>query len=105
MRGFPATSGGKSHSWLTATRSSRRPSAATISVAAGRSETTRIAPGYNTRSRSCYAGEPMAAHEARVVVAPDATTRLAAARAFLAALPPDADALVIAPTWEACDDL
>ena len=42
MRGLVATSGGKSHSWLTATRSPVRPSAATISVAAGRSETTRM---------------------------------------------------------------
>ena len=40
-----------------------------------------------------------------VLVAPDAASRLAAARAWLDALPADAEALVIAPTWEACDDL
>jgi RecB family exonuclease len=40
-----------------------------------------------------------------VLVAPAAATRLAAARAWLAALPTDAGALVVAPGWEACDDL
>ncbi len=39
------------------------------------------------------------------MVAPDAATRLAAARAWLGALAPDAAVLVIAPSWEACDDL
>ncbi len=47
----------------------------------------------------------MAAGAVRLLVAPDAATRLAAAREWLDALPADADALVVAPTWEACDDL
>ncbi len=47
----------------------------------------------------------MAAGKARLIVAPDATTRLDVARAFIAALPADAEALLVAPTWEACDDL
>jgi CRISPR/Cas system-associated exonuclease Cas4 (RecB family) len=47
----------------------------------------------------------MAVGDARLVVAPDAATRLAAARSWLAALAPDAAALVIGPSWEACDDL
>jgi hypothetical protein len=47
----------------------------------------------------------MAAGAVRLVVAPDAATRLAAARTWLDALPADAPALVIGPTWEACDDL
>jgi CRISPR/Cas system-associated exonuclease Cas4 (RecB family) len=42
---------------------------------------------------------------ARLVVAPDAATRHEAARAWLAALPADAETLVLAPSWEACDDL
>src|SRR3569832_567696 len=42
MRGRAFSAGGQSHSWLTATRSSVRPREATISVAAGRSETMRI---------------------------------------------------------------
>src|SRR5881296_583742 len=41
----------------------------------------------------------------RVVVAPDAGTRLAIAAEWLAAQPLDAEVLVVAPTWEACDDL
>jgi CRISPR/Cas system-associated exonuclease Cas4 (RecB family) len=41
----------------------------------------------------------------RLVVAPDAAARLAAATAWLAALPADAEALVVAPTWEAVDEL
>ena len=45
------------------------------------------------------------AGDVRVLVAPAAATRLAAARAWLAALPADAQALVVAPAWEACDDL
>jgi ATP-dependent helicase/nuclease subunit B len=47
----------------------------------------------------------MAAAEVRLLVAADAATRLGAARAWLDALPADAAALVIAPTWEACDDV
>jgi RecB family exonuclease len=47
----------------------------------------------------------MAAGAVRLVVAPDAATRLAAAREWLGALAPDVGALVVAPTWEACDDL
>jgi CRISPR/Cas system-associated exonuclease Cas4 (RecB family) len=47
----------------------------------------------------------MAAGAVNLVVAPDAATRLAAAREWIAALAPDADALIVAPTWEACDDL
>ena len=38
-------------------------------------------------------------------MAPDAATRLDLARAFIAALAADAEALLVAPTWEACDDL
>jgi hypothetical protein len=45
------------------------------------------------------------AGDVRVLVAPAAATRLDAARAWLAALPRDAPALVVAPGWEACDDL
>ena len=41
----------------------------------------------------------------RVVVAPDAATRLAVADEWLAAQPLDAEVLVVGPTWEACDDL
>src|SRR5262245_66137397 len=48
---------------------------------------------------------PAMAGEARLLVAPDAATRLDAARAWLAGTSPDAEALVVAPTWEACDDL
>jgi RecB family exonuclease len=47
----------------------------------------------------------MAAGVVRLVVAADAAARLGAARAWLDALPPDAPALVLAPSWEACDDL
>lgn len=47
----------------------------------------------------------MAVGAARLVVAPDAATRLDAARAWLAELAPDAAGLVIGPSWEACDDL
>jgi hypothetical protein len=47
----------------------------------------------------------MAAGAVSLVVAPDAATRVAAAGEWVAALAPDADALVVAPTWEACDDL
>src|SRR5262249_47907907 len=53
-RGRLATSGGKSHSWLTPTRWSVTPSAATISVAAGRRETTRMArTATGTACRHC----------------------------------------------------
>jgi len=41
----------------------------------------------------------------RVLVAADAASRLAAATAWLDALGPDSEALVIAASWEACDDL
>src|SRR5947207_8525956 len=41
----------------------------------------------------------------RVVVAPDAATRLAVAAEWLAAQPLDAEVLIVGPTWEACDDL
>ena len=41
----------------------------------------------------------------RLVVACDAATRLAAAAAWLEALPADTQALVCAASWEACDDL
>src|SRR5436305_147179 len=41
----------------------------------------------------------------RVVVAPEAATRLAVAAEWLAAQPLDAEVLVVGPTWEACDDL
>jgi len=41
----------------------------------------------------------------RLLVAADVASRLAAAAHWLEALPPDAEALVIAPGWEACDDL
>src|SRR5262249_36630526 len=35
----------------------------------------------------------------------DAASRLDAARAWLVAFPPDAELLVVAPSWDACDDL
>src|SRR5262245_51668403 len=41
----------------------------------------------------------------RIVVAPDAATRLETAREWLQAGPRDAEVLVVAPSWEACDDL
>ena len=41
----------------------------------------------------------------RVLVTADAATRLAAAAEWLAAVRPDAEVLVVAPGWEACDDL
>src|SRR5262249_49376764 len=41
----------------------------------------------------------------RLLVTADAASRLAAAREWLEALPADGGALVIAPGWEACDDL
>jgi hypothetical protein len=46
----------------------------------------------------------MAGEAVQLLVAPDAATRLAAARGWLGALPADARVLVVAPTWEACDD-
>jgi hypothetical protein len=42
---------------------------------------------------------------ARLAVAADAAARLAAANAWLAAHPADAEVLVVGPGWEACDDL
>src|SRR5262245_56250611 len=47
----------------------------------------------------------MAAGVAQLVVAPDAATRVDVGRAWLAAMPADAEALVLGPTWEACDDV
>lgn len=47
----------------------------------------------------------MARRTTRLLVTPDAASRVAAARGWLAALPPDAEALVIGATWEAADDL
>jgi ATP-dependent helicase/nuclease subunit B len=47
----------------------------------------------------------MAAGVAQLVVAPDAATRMDVARAWLAAFSADAEALVLAATWEACDDV
>src|SRR5262245_17792187 len=41
----------------------------------------------------------------RLIVGADAPARVAAATAWLEARPADADVLVVAPTWEACDDL
>jgi RecB family exonuclease len=41
----------------------------------------------------------------RLLVTADAASRLAAATEWLETLPADAEALVIAPSWEACDDL
>src|SRR5437870_6649505 len=41
----------------------------------------------------------------RLLVALDAATRLAAAGDWLDDRPPDAEILVVAPTWEACDGL
>src|SRR5712691_10025027 len=40
-----------------------------------------------------------------LLVSPDAATRLAAAREWLDSHPRDAEILVLAPTWDACDDL
>src|SRR5262249_50369272 len=50
-----------------------------------------------------YGGE--ARETARLLVTPDAASRLDAARAWLVAFPPDAELLVVAPSWDACDDL
>jgi len=47
----------------------------------------------------------MARRTTRLLVTPDATSRTEAARAWLAALPADAEALVLGATWEAADDL
>src|SRR5215472_11508773 len=41
----------------------------------------------------------------RVLVTADATSRLAAATEWLDALGPAAEALVVAASWDACDDL
>jgi len=41
----------------------------------------------------------------RLLHAPDAAARLAAAAAWLRARPPDDEVLVVGPSWEACDDL
>ena len=56
MTGMPSTSGGKSHSWVTPTSSSRRPMAHTISVAEGRSETMRIAESGRRSARPADRG-------------------------------------------------
>jgi ATP-dependent helicase/nuclease subunit B len=50
-----------------------------------------------------YGGEMQEA--ARLLVTADAASRLDAARAWLVGFPPDAELLVIAPSWDACDDL
>jgi RecB family exonuclease len=47
----------------------------------------------------------MARRTTRLLVTPDAASRLDAARAWLAALPADAEALVLGASWEAADDL
>jgi RecB family exonuclease len=47
----------------------------------------------------------MARRTTRLLVTPDARSRLAAAHAWLAALPADGEALVLGATWEAADDL
>src|SRR5262245_14026862 len=47
----------------------------------------------------------MARRTTRLLVTPDAASRAAAARSWLAALPADAEALVLGATWEAADDL
>jgi ATP-dependent helicase/nuclease subunit B len=47
----------------------------------------------------------MARRTTRLLVTPDAASRLLAARTWLGALPADAEALVLGPTWEAADDL
>ena len=41
----------------------------------------------------------------RILVSPDAQTRLGAAQSWLQAHPTDAEVLVLAPTWDACDDV
>jgi hypothetical protein len=41
----------------------------------------------------------------RILVAPDAATRIRAALDWLASYPHDAEILVVGPSWEACDDL
>ena len=54
-RGKPATSGGQSHSWLTATTRSPRPRAKSISVAAERSEAMRRGMGSTKQLTTNYA--------------------------------------------------
>src|SRR4051812_13129459 len=55
MTGLPTTSAGQSHSWVTPTSSSPRPSAQTISVADGSRETIRIC-GLRFRTREARTG-------------------------------------------------
>src|SRR4029450_100046 len=121
-RGRWLTAGGKSHSWLTPTRWSSMPSAATISVAAGSSETTRtvasehgrrdashraLSPRRHLRDKDSMAGRHGAETRgtARLLVTADAASRLDAARAYLEAFPPDAELLVVGASWDACADL
>src|SRR5215470_13856304 len=67
--GFPCTDGGKSHSCVTPTSASESPSAHTISVALGRSET--ILTGRSPRPSPCRLGMehmrqgPQALHDPR----------------------------------------
>src|SRR5262249_21468648 len=59
---------------------------------------------FRRRSRCAIRGSPMVAGK-RVLVTAAAASRLAAATAWLDALRPAAEALVVAASWDACDDL
>src|SRR5215468_537440 len=59
---------------------------------------------FRRRNRCAIRESPMVAGK-RVLVTADAASRLAAAAAWLDTLGPDAEALVIAASWDACDDL
>jgi ATP-dependent helicase/nuclease subunit B len=52
-----------------------------------------------------YSAEHPLTRTTRLAVSPDAPARVAAAAAWLGARPPDAEVLVVGPTWDACDDL
>lgn len=57
------------------------------------------------RRRTIPRGPGTLTDDRRILVAPDAATRIRAALDWIASYPPDAEILVVAPSWEACDDL
>ena len=57
------------------------------------------------RRRALPRGRGTLTADRRILVAPDAATRIRAAEGWIASHPPDAEILVIAPSWEAADDL
>src|SRR5207245_2294385 len=62
-------------------------------------------PADDHRARAGAVGERPLSRKTRLVIGPDAPARVAAAAAWLAAHPRDAEVLVLGPSWEACDDL